>query len=178
VCYRSVLRRWIVEPLSVCHSQKLSRFMSVLLSPVQEPSHSRKRSTDIARRQVIRPHRSQECDESSGRFHGACYLWRVTDRRRLSHVPLTLLYSSTTKLFLLAMLSIWRSSPTHGAAPARPLLAGDNSWNSWLTTFWTALDDGTLDREWLVRNMLGGMAAGFGLRSESCLLCIVEIGHC
>jgi hypothetical protein len=26
------------------------------------------------------------------------------------------------------------------------------------------LDDGVLDRTWLVRNLLGGMSAGFGLR--------------
>lgn len=26
------------------------------------------------------------------------------------------------------------------------------------------LDDDKLDREWVVRNVLGGMAAGFGLR--------------
>jgi hypothetical protein len=29
------------------------------------------------------------------------------------------------------------------------------------------LDDGVLDRAWVVRNVLGGMAAGFGLRGES-----------
>lgn len=28
------------------------------------------------------------------------------------------------------------------------------------------LDDDTLDREWVVRNVLGGMAAGFELRGE------------
>lgn len=28
------------------------------------------------------------------------------------------------------------------------------------------LDDDKLDREWIVRNVLGGMAAGFGLRGE------------
>jgi hypothetical protein len=29
------------------------------------------------------------------------------------------------------------------------------------------LDDDVLDREWVVRNVLGGMAAGFGLRGEA-----------
>lgn len=29
------------------------------------------------------------------------------------------------------------------------------------------LDDDKLDREWIVRNVLGGMAAGFGLRGTS-----------
>lgn len=28
------------------------------------------------------------------------------------------------------------------------------------------LDEDKLDREWVVRNVLGGMAAGFGLRGE------------
>ena len=32
------------------------------------------------------------------------------------------------------------------------------------------LDDDKLDREWIVRNILGGMSAGFGLRGKfSCL---------
>jgi hypothetical protein len=29
---------------------------------------------------------------------------------------------------------------------------------------WHLLDDGVLDRTWLVRNLLGGVSAGFGLR--------------
>lgn len=29
------------------------------------------------------------------------------------------------------------------------------------------LDEDRLDREWIVRNVLGGMAAGFGLRGKS-----------
>lgn len=31
----------------------------------------------------------------------------------------------------------------------------------------TFMDDDKLDREWIVRNILGGMSAGFGLRGES-----------
>jgi hypothetical protein len=36
---------------------------------------------------------------------------------------------------------------------------------------WYLLDDDVIDRTWLVRNLLGGMSAGFGLRgtfSSSC----------
>jgi len=78
---------------------------------------------------------------------------------RLSHVPLTLLYSSLTKLFLLLMLSIWRpenTDPTH------------ISWGKYdipvLDGALELLDEDKLDRQWVVRNVLGGMAAGFGLR--------------
>ena len=34
------------------------------------------------------------------------------------------------------------------------------------------LDEDTLDREWVVRNVLGGMAAGFGLRGACTLLAL------
>jgi hypothetical protein len=33
------------------------------------------------------------------------------------------------------------------------------------------LDDDVLDRTWLVRNLLGGMSAGFGLRGASSSSC-------
>ena len=36
-----------------------------------------------------------------------------------------------------------------------------------MLSIWNALDDDTLDRRWVVRNVLGGMAAGFGLRGKS-----------
>ncbi|KAJ7284402.1 Arv1-like family-domain-containing protein [Mycena rebaudengoi] len=65
---------------------------------------------------------------------------------RFSLIPLTLLYSSLTKLFLLFLLTIWRPA----SAPLRP--------NPY------AFDDDVMDREWIVRNVLGGMSAGFGLR--------------
>lgn len=35
------------------------------------------------------------------------------------------------------------------------------------------LDDDKIDREWVVRNVLGGMSAGFGLRGKS-----YPLGHC
>lgn len=34
-----------------------------------------------------------------------------------------------------------------------------------------ALDEDKLDREWVIRNILGGMAAGFGLRGMSSSCC-------
>ncbi|KAJ7503544.1 Arv1-domain-containing protein [Mycena galericulata] len=90
----------------------------------------------------------------------ACYVvlgiadWLVSQRPmsdirrefRFSLIPLTLFYSSLTKLFLLFLLTIWRPSTSSGspAAPYLPL--------------------GDMDREWIVRNVLGGMSAGFGLR--------------
>lgn len=36
--------------------------------------------------------------------------------------------------------------------------------NPWVISVLTVLDDDKLDREWIVRNVLGGMATGFGLR--------------
>lgn len=36
-----------------------------------------------------------------------------------------------------------------------------------LHQIWNIFDDDFLDRDWVVRNVLGGMAAGFGLRGES-----------
>ena len=36
---------------------------------------------------------------------------------------------------------------------------------------WHLLDDDVLDRTWLVRNLLGGMSAGFGLRGASSSSC-------
>lgn len=36
-------------------------------------------------------------------------------------------------------------------------------------------DDDRLDREWIVRNVLGGMAAGFGLRGKA--LVAVQVGR-
>lgn len=71
---------------------------------------------------------------------------------------MTLLYSSLIKLFLLFLLTIWRPSNESPADP-RPI------WNdSPLSSFLHVLDDENIDRQWVVRNVLGGMAAGFGLR--------------
>lgn len=78
---------------------------------------------------------------------------------RFSHVPLTLIYSSVTKLFLLFLLSIWRSTPSTPPAahpaPGMQLIP---------ETVLSVFDESILDRAWVVRNILGGMAAGFGLR--------------
>ncbi|KAJ7895105.1 Arv1-domain-containing protein [Mycena leptocephala] len=66
-------------------------------------------------------------------------------------IPLTLFYSSLTKLFLLFLLTIWRpsseSTPPRSSPYALQLFGDDK-----------------VDREWVVRNVLGGMSAGFGLR--------------
>ena len=54
-----------------------------------------------------------------------------------------------SKLFLLALLAIWGAPPP---APHHRLGLLD------------VFADGALDRAWVVRNVLGGMSAGFGLR--------------
>ncbi|EJD42538.1 Arv1-domain-containing protein [Auricularia subglabra TFB-10046 SS5] len=78
---------------------------------------------------------------------------------RFSHVPLTLIYSSVTKLFLLFLLSVWRSSPpTSATARSVPQI------QFLPDTVLSVFDESVLDRAWVVRNILGGMAAGFGLR--------------
>ncbi|KAG8788643.1 hypothetical protein FRC15_003167 [Serendipita sp. 397] len=77
---------------------------------------------------------------------------------RLSHLPLALLYASLTKLFLLSLLVVWR--PTSQAE--------GNIWrgtqNGLLLKVYHLFDDETLDREWLLRNLMGGMASGFAIR--------------
>lgn len=85
---------------------------------------------------------------------------------RFSLIPLTIFYSSLTKLFLLFLLTIWR--------PASSASAHDNdqpkTWNGttynniFISSALEVFDDDKLDREWVVRNILGGMSAGFGLR--------------
>ncbi|TFY76927.1 hypothetical protein EWM64_g7085 [Hericium alpestre] len=89
----------------------------------------------------------------------------LTIRRSYSHIPLCLLYSSLSKFVLLFLLSLWGYTPPTGAPVAKP----DYEWtlhvsDPTLRVLWEALDDDKLDREWVVRNVLGGMAAGFGLR--------------
>ncbi|KAI0787744.1 Arv1-domain-containing protein [Fomes fomentarius] len=103
----------------------------------------------------------------------------IREQFRYSHIPLTLLYSSLTKLFLLFCLSVWRpDAARHGSASEGG--RGDGSSGGWsrpplhpnATAFshplvvraLELLDEDKLDREWVVRNVLGGMAAGFGLR--------------
>ncbi|KAI9057323.1 Arv1-domain-containing protein [Trametes sanguinea] len=85
---------------------------------------------------------------------------------RYSHIPLTLFYSSLTKLFLLFCLSIWRpdaaARPTHGRPQAHP--NATTFGHSVIVRALELLDEDKLNREWVVRNVLGGMSAGFGLR--------------
>ena len=96
---------------------------------------------------------------------------------RLSLISLSLFYSSLTKLFLLLLLTIWLPAPTSIIPkPETPLpewtkhLQWANSNRNLLTHVLETLDDDKLDREWIVRNILGGMSAGFGLRGKfSCL---------
>ncbi|KAJ3490844.1 hypothetical protein NLI96_g1124 [Meripilus lineatus] len=89
---------------------------------------------------------------------------------KYSHIPLSLLYSSLTKLFLLFLLSIWHPNLSQGpnSQPARPLPPQYNASHIFTNPFILGaiefLDEDRLDREWVVRNVLGGMAAGFGLR--------------
>lgn len=89
---------------------------------------------------------------------------------RISHVSLTLLYSSLTKLFLLLMLALWK--PSSLPSPHAFLLRNGTN-EGMLSSFIShdltqralqMLDDDKLDREWIVRNVLGGLSAGFGLR--------------
>ena len=78
-----------------------------------------------------------------------------------------------TKLFLLLLLTIWLPAPTSTTPkPDNPLpewtkyLQWANSNRNLLTHVLEILDDDKLDREWVVRNILGGMSAGFGLRGK------------
>ncbi|KAF8336861.1 Arv1-like family-domain-containing protein [Cantharellus anzutake] len=83
------------------------------------------------------------------------------------HVPLVLFYSSLKKLFLLSLLSIWQQSSNLSPVtntitnPAIPELITNIPW---AVSLYTIFDEDVLDREWVIRNLLGGMAAGFGLR--------------
>ncbi|KAF8071581.1 Arv1-like family-domain-containing protein [Lyophyllum atratum] len=81
---------------------------------------------------------------------------------RFSLIPLTLFYSSLTKLFLLFLLSIWRPTPT----PADPSdsWGGKFLYDNFIINAFKVSDDDEVDREWVIRNVLGGMSAGFGLR--------------
>ncbi|RDX57368.1 Arv1-domain-containing protein [Lentinus brumalis] len=90
----------------------------------------------------------------------------IREQFRYSHIPLTLLYSSLTKLFLLFCLSIWRPDGAKSRAPsAAGLLPNATLFTHPLVlAALELLDEDKLDREWVVRNVLGGMAAGFGLR--------------
>ncbi|KAG7089859.1 hypothetical protein E1B28_011503 [Marasmius oreades] len=88
---------------------------------------------------------------------------------RFSLIPLSLFYSSLTKLFLLFLLTIWRPSRSsskldpEAAFQSTPHWAISASAQKALSLL-DYLDDDRLDRGWIVRNVLGGMSAGFGLR--------------
>lgn len=89
---------------------------------------------------------------------------------RLSLIPLTLFYSSLTKLFLLFLLAIWR--PVSAPIPTTQSDSQSTQWTGtifnhlYISSAFEILDDDKIDREWVVRNVLGGMAAGFGLRGS------------
>ncbi|KAF9223329.1 Arv1-domain-containing protein [Gyrodon lividus] len=86
----------------------------------------------------------------------------VRQQFRISLIPLTILYSSFTKYFLLFLLTIWRPSATlPGGAPYQFDVPYKSPLIVRVLEIW---DEDKLDREWVVRNVLGGMAAGFGLR--------------
>ncbi|KAF9648747.1 Arv1-domain-containing protein [Thelephora ganbajun] len=88
----------------------------------------------------------------------------IRQQFRFSHVPLTLLYSSLSKLFLLFLLSIWRPSTTNSTQVFTERAKGTILAHPIINSALEILDDDKLDKEWVIRNILGGMAAGFGLR--------------
>jgi hypothetical protein len=83
---------------------------------------------------------------------------------RLSLIPLTLFYSSLTKLFLLFLLTIWRPSPSSPAPLYASHIWSQTLGTEYIDTVLRSIDIDKVDREWVIRNVLGGMAAGFGLR--------------
>ncbi|KAF5367139.1 hypothetical protein D9758_003876 [Tetrapyrgos nigripes] len=94
---------------------------------------------------------------------------------RFSLIPLSLFYSSLTKLFLLFLLTVWRPSNAPVAnrntqeqsnVQSSPLKWSNNTlWSdSSILDALSFMNDDQLDRQWIVRNVLGGMSAGFGLR--------------
>ncbi|KAN0107515.1 Arv1 domain containing protein [Russula decolorans] len=83
----------------------------------------------------------------------------IRQQLRYSHISLCLFYSSLLKFLLLVVLSIWRPQVPRDTPP--PAYVYKMPLESPL---WYLLDDDVIDRTWLVRNLLGGMSAGFGLR--------------
>jgi hypothetical protein len=80
-------------------------------------------------------------------------------KSRYSHISLCLFYSSLAKFMLLVVLAIWGPQVRKDSPP--PTYVYKIPFEGPL---WHLLDDDVLDRTWLVRNLLGGMSAGFGLR--------------
>jgi len=97
------------------------------------------------------------------RFKTCCSYWFLNCKPRFSLIPLTIFYSSLTKLFLLFLLTIWR--PSASKPGGSPYYWDPSYYSSPIVSraleIW---DEDKLDREWVVRNVLGGMATGFGLR--------------
>jgi hypothetical protein len=116
--------------------------------PQESPRHTFRDSTTVQVRGYPNPY----FERSNG-----CPL-------RFSHVPLTLLYSSLSKLFLLFLLSIWRPSTTNSTQIFTERAKGTILAHPIINSALEILDDDKLDKEWVIRNVLGGMAAGFGLR--------------
>jgi hypothetical protein len=81
-------------------------------------------------------------------------------------VSLTLFYSSLTKLFLLLLLVIWQSSsaPTADSIELGTGLPDYIARHEFTRSALSLLDESYFDRAWVIRNVLGGMSAGFGLR--------------
>ena len=71
-----------------------------------------------------------------------------------------------SKLFLLFLLAIWRPAQT-AMSPVTADTVSSPAVSSLISTVLGVFDDDKLDREWVVRNVLGGMSAGFGLRGAS-----------
>ncbi|KAJ4480191.1 Arv1-domain-containing protein [Lentinula aciculospora] len=86
---------------------------------------------------------------------------------RFSLIPLALFYSSFTKLFFLFLLTIWRpsrSSQPQSSSDGDISFALPLSCSIDILSVLEFMKDENLDREWVVRNVMGGMSAGFGLR--------------
>ncbi len=66
------------------------------------------------------------------------------------------------------MLALWKPSLSstgyHGPSDSNAAARASSRLPSVVQSALSILDDDRLDRGWIVRNVLGGMAAGFGLR--------------
>ncbi|KAI9512087.1 hypothetical protein F5148DRAFT_126833 [Russula earlei] len=102
-------------------------------------------------------------DRVARRKHANSPLSTIRQQLRYSHISLCLFYSSLTKFLLLVVLSIWEPQVHRRDVPNNH--QREYAYKMSLESpFWHFLDDDILDRTWLVRNMLGGMSTGFGLR--------------
>ncbi|KAI0303783.1 Arv1-domain-containing protein [Multifurca ochricompacta] len=179
---RETTRRWLIMRVgtgvvlvdSFVRWSRLRGFNSVLPLPEFNPPT---RGTEVAA--FIRV--LLGCFVETASFHGGITLasivvltslervarWRkrrytpssIRQQLRYSHISLCLFYSSLTKFMLLVILSIGGSQVRKDSP--HPVYVYKMPFESPL---WHVLDDDILDRTWLVRNMLGGMSAGFGLR--------------